>query len=128
LDFFSLTFLKSWIEKGAPNVVWISGFFFTQSFLTGVTQNYARKYKIPIEQLGFEFVVTQFEKSSNVRPKDGVYCRGMFLEGARWDRPRRKLAEAYPKTLFDPIPVIWFKPGLKVKYSHKLFIIQVFYY
>ena len=73
--FFRLQFLQRWIDSGPPIVFWISGFYFTQSFLTGVTQNYARRYHIPIDHLGFEFEVTTFENSTEARPEDGAFCK-----------------------------------------------------
>jgi len=60
-----------------PEVFWLSGFYFTQSFLSGVLQNFSRKNKIPIDKLGFEFEVTIYEQEMelNDMPEQGVYCR-----------------------------------------------------
>merc|ERR1719473_964547 len=91
-----LTFFNTWLKEKPPPTYWISGFFFTQAFLTGTLQNFARKYTVPIDKVIFEFQIMPRDNYMN-RPKDGVYVHGLFLEGARWDKQKEVLAEMKPK-------------------------------
>ena len=101
-----------WINTGkAPHVFWLSGFYFTQSFLTAASQNYARKYKIPIDLLGFEFQVVEDIEDMLTKPDDGVYVKGLFLEGCRWCSMNGCLAESLSKVLYSTLPILWMKPG-----------------
>jgi len=103
-----LEFFQKWIDSGPPTVFWISGFFFTQSFLTGVKQNYARQKKIEIDTIEFDFEVM---KTVPIEPSTiGCYVDGLFLEGARWDPQSQVLGDSQPKKLYDELPVLWLKP------------------
>lgn len=144
LTFFHFPFLyqQQWIDSGPPDVFWISGFYFTQSFLTGMnncyggshvgcschprwrnhpskftcrsritgrhniaceklyfrnrstvslreidyfkfisgaTQNYARKYKIPIDHLGYDFEVLDDNQELDSKPVSFLLSHYAFL-------------------------------------------------
>ena len=104
-----LAFFTKWVETSIPAVFWISGFFFTQSFLTGTLQNFARKYSIPIDLLSLTFTVME-ETDFNMPPEDGVYAKGFYLEGARWDKKCHALGEQLPRQLSDLMPIVKITP------------------
>jgi len=103
--------LQSWIENGYPKVYWLSGFTYPTGFLTAVLQTTARKNAIPIDTLSFEFtVINQEEKEIPTAPKEGVYVKGMFLEGGGWDLEAGCLVEPEPMELIVAMPIVHFKP------------------
>ncbi|XP_055840841.1 dynein axonemal heavy chain 3 isoform X1 [Episyrphus balteatus] len=108
-----LQFFQRWIDHGEPTVYWLSGFYFTQSFITGVLQNYSRKHRYQIDLIGVQFNVTNFETDQEESPELGAYVKGLFLEGARWNRELKCLDESFSKILFDTLPIILMMPVLK---------------
>ncbi|OQR93149.1 dynein heavy chain [Achlya hypogyna] len=107
-----IAFFAEWLNDKPPPIFWISGFFFTQAFLTGANQNFARKYTIPIDQITFDHEPMP-RTDYLAGPTDGVYVRGLFLEGCRWNKVESRLAESLPKVLFTLGPVLWFRPTRK---------------
>lgn len=100
------------LEGGRPACFKLPAFFFPQGFMTGALQLHARRYSIPIDTLNFSFAVMSAESPEEVAegPDDGVYIHGFFLEGARFDREARVLADSRPKVMVDTVPVIHFRP------------------
>jgi len=94
-----IEFFKNWVSGGPPPTYWISGFFFPQAFFTGTLQNYARKHRIAIDELTFEFKMYDEILPSEVteKPDDGCYVWGMFMEGARWNSTTHLLDDSNPK-------------------------------
>ncbi|KAG2490029.1 hypothetical protein HYH03_011494 [Edaphochlamys debaryana] len=112
-----VAFFQGWVDNGAPTVYWISGFFFTQAFLTGAKQNYARKCRIPIDHIDFDFEIKDMPGQTDEPPEDGVVCQGLFLEGCRWSTDIHELDESEPKVLFTPMPPIWMVPREVSKFT-----------
>jgi dynein heavy chain len=106
-------FLQGWVDGGTPPIFWISGLFFPQAFLTGTLQNFARKYKIPIDRITFEALIRDEVASPQdvtERPENGCYVYGLFLEGSRWDATTHVLTESRAKELYTKFPIIHLNP------------------
>ena len=107
---------QKWYEEGPPSSFWISGFFFTQAFITGTLQNYARKYQLPIDTVAFDYAVLTPEKETEAKEQkaaDGSICSGLFLEGARWDTNAHVIAESRPRELYTTVPMFHMLPRIK---------------
>ncbi|KYK63964.1 putative dynein heavy chain 2 [Toxoplasma gondii TgCatPRC2] len=107
-----ISFIQDWIDNGIPVCFWMSGLFFPQAFLTGVLQNYARKHRIAVDGLVFDYKLMDDLDPAAVKehPHEGCYVHGIFLEGSRWDREQHLLAPSKPKVLFEELPVVWLLP------------------
>ena len=106
-----LEFIQRWFENGKPVVFWISGFYFPQAFITGVMQNQARKYQLPIDTITYSYVLRdELTEAEGERPEDGAFVVGLYIEGARWCTQTHLLQESRPKELYTSLPVIHLLP------------------
>ncbi|KAL0267127.1 UNVERIFIED_CONTAM: hypothetical protein PYX00_009482 [Menopon gallinae] len=124
-DYHSLKLLGSWtrdlglrIEHFSvwadtvrpPTLFWLAAFTFPTGFLTAVLQTSARATEVSVDTLSWDFEILTLEENITLeKPYEGVYVRGMFLEGAGWNRKAACLIEPLPMQLVCPMPVIWFK-------------------
>ncbi|XP_053319883.1 dynein axonemal heavy chain 2 [Spea bombifrons] len=120
-----------WAETAHPPVLyWLSAFTFPTGFLTAVLQSAARQNNISVDSLSWEFIVSTVDDNNLVYPpKDGVWVRGLYLEGAGWDKKNSCLVEAEPMQLVCPLPTVHFRPTESKKKSSKgLYSCPCYYY
>ncbi|KAL7886390.1 hypothetical protein AOLI_G00041110 [Acnodon oligacanthus] len=101
--------LDTWTQDFVlPAVVWLSGLFSPQSFLTAIMQSIARKNKWPLARTALCVDVTKKTKDDYGHPpREGAYIHGLYMEGARWDSAAGVLAEAVLKELSPAMPVLY---------------------
>ena len=107
-----VNFFRHWLTVGQPTCFPLPAFFFQQGFMTGILQLHARRYAIPIDSLSFSYKILEFETSAEIegQPADGVYIEGFYLDGARFDRETKMIADSRHKVMNDTLPVIHFVP------------------
>eukprot|EP00201_Polytomella_parva_P017476 CAMPEP_0175071536 /NCGR_PEP_ID=MMETSP0052_2-20121109/19298_1 /TAXON_ID=51329 ORGANISM="Polytomella parva, Strain SAG 63-3" /NCGR_SAMPLE_ID=MMETSP0052_2 /ASSEMBLY_ACC=CAM_ASM_000194 /LENGTH=4543 /DNA_ID=CAMNT_0016338719 /DNA_START=12 /DNA_END=13643 /DNA_ORIENTATION=- len=100
--------LNEWTaDLGVPKVVWLSGLFNPQSFLTAVMQTTARRNDWPLDKTVVLTEVTKKQPDQIDAPsRDGAFIHGLTLEGCRWDDKMGVLDDSKPKELFCQMPVI----------------------
>jgi len=107
------TMLNTWLEnsRSIMKSYWLTGFTNAQGFLTGMRQEVTRQHKK--DQWALDDVISHtevlpfdFERVRDV-PDEGQNIHGLFMEGARWDRPLSRLEESEPKKLFTGMPAIY---------------------
>eukprot|EP00227_Mantoniella_beaufortii_P011774 CAMPEP_0197579874 /NCGR_PEP_ID=MMETSP1326-20131121/3768_1 /TAXON_ID=1155430 /ORGANISM="Genus nov. species nov., Strain RCC2288" /LENGTH=4505 /DNA_ID=CAMNT_0043143449 /DNA_START=243 /DNA_END=13760 /DNA_ORIENTATION=+ len=103
-----VTQLVEWTaDLALPKVVWLSGLFNPQSFLTAVMQTTARRNDWPLDKTVVLTEVTKKQVDQIEGPsRDGAYIHGLTLEGCRWDEKAGVLEESRPKEMFCMMPVI----------------------
>lgn len=140
------TCLQIWIQYFQPPSYWLSGFYFTQGFLTGNLQTHARKYDLPIDQLKYEFIIQPYyvdqefiklkhdEESREVVeaygsvkvPKDGVIVHGIFLDAGRWDIKNMVLVDPNPGEINPAMPAILLLPVTTMKENDTRYICPLY--
>jgi len=111
-------FMQNWIKNDIPFMFWFSAFFFQQAFLTGVLQNYARKDKIAIDRIIWNFEVLKMSFNPTEHPERGAYSNGLFMDGARWDDDNMCVADSFPKVLWSTMAPFWLRPVEKDEDAH----------
>jgi len=103
--------LQDWVvDLGMPKSVWITAFFNTKSFITAILQTQSRKNEWPLDKVVVSCEVTKKQAEEVEQPsRDGSYCHGMTMEGARWDMNAMAIAPSMPKEMFCPMPVLLIK-------------------
>ncbi|XP_028992315.1 dynein axonemal heavy chain 2 isoform X2 [Betta splendens] len=120
-----------WAEAAQPpTLFWLPGFTFPNGFLTAVLQSSARHHNISVDMLSWEFIVSTVDDSNLLYPpKDGVFVRGLYLEGAGWDKKNACLVEAEPMQMVCPMPTIHFKPvENRKKMAKSMYLCPCYYF
>eukprot|EP00826_Nyctotherus_ovalis_P009680 TRINITY_DN12562_c0_g1_i1.p1 TRINITY_DN12562_c0_g1~~TRINITY_DN12562_c0_g1_i1.p1 ORF type:complete len:190 (-),score=25.45 TRINITY_DN12562_c0_g1_i1:276-794(-) len=98
-----IEFFNAWIEGSYPATYRIAAFSNPRNLLAAVSQNYARKLKLPLDEVAFENNIVEDEAES----EDGIILSNLFIEGAKWEG---HLADHEAGALTTPMPNVLFTP------------------
>lgn len=123
-----------------PVLFWLAAFTFPTGCLTAVLQTEARRSEVPIDQLTWEFAVSTaamsgpddplaIDAAAQLLATGGVCVRGLYLEGAGWNRGAQCLREPLPMELVCTMPVVHFRPvdGARRRASRRFYACPCYY-
>ncbi|KAL4479549.1 hypothetical protein ABPG72_018535, partial [Tetrahymena utriculariae] len=106
--------LNDWLRSGQrPILFWLAGFFNPQGFLTAMKQEVTRNHKKsdskgsevwPLEDVVYSTTVKESEKEFDQPPAEGVYIKGLYLQGCKWTK--NGLDDSDPKKIFSDFPIL----------------------
>lgn len=113
----------AWLQNGRPLCFWLLGFFNPTGFLTANRQEVCRKHNKDgwalDDVIDHSEVLKQEKDEVRKAPEEGIYVYGLYLDGAKWDKPKDRLTDSDPKVLFSPLPVLWITGAQASKASDK---------
>ncbi|EFJ51362.1 dynein heavy chain [Volvox carteri f. nagariensis] len=134
-----LEFLYDWAVEGPPVAVPLGMLSRPRSFLTAVQQSFAERMSRPVGQVYLDAVLLQEDEEQmlpryrlpqlgsralattpltaadgstltlSTALSEGCLVGGLVLQGARWDRSRRALADPEPGVLHSGMPLLWLR-------------------
>ena len=100
-----------WLRNGRPTTFWLTGFFNPTGFLTANRQEVCRRHSKDswaLDDVIDSSEVLRLERDEVKKgPDEGIYIYGLYLDCAKWEKPKDRLADSDPKVLFAPLPVLW---------------------
>ncbi|GFT28684.1 dynein heavy chain 2, axonemal [Trichonephila clavipes] len=94
-----------------PVKLWLPGISAPKSILNATLQIMVKNSDVILKELIWEYHVSTLDESHITEaPAEGIYIRGLLLEGAGWDKTNGILIESEPLHLIATMPVILFKP------------------
>lgn len=114
--------LSNWLKNQRPGTFWLTGFFNPQGFLTAMKQEVARMHKPKpgekekeswsLDDVVYKNVVRDSNYDTS-RDAEGVFIRGLFLHGGRWNKT--VLDEPLGTEMFFDLPLLYWTAETKKK-------------
>jgi len=121
---------KEWaeIQGDVPKIMWISGLFNPQSFLTAIMQVTATKNRLELDKLTILTEVTRKYDATEATTsgRDCFFISGLSMEGAQWNVGTGQIEPSLPKQMFSVMPIIACRAAVVERFDTYIFHCPVY--